>query len=158
MNSRSLSTSKKTIISLLLLTIMSTPGILCWAIYHWLLVPKLGISLSLLKQNGNVAVIMATFCFTMMTLLAGSIVIILSIGKSSFYDRYKAHGYFSILMAMYFFAVICLALNFFLSMLMLSSKPELFFNTSMIMSVNSMFHVLMLLYAFLTIHQKSSTN
>lgn len=100
---------------------------------------------------------MATFCFTMMTLLAGSVVIILSIGKSSFYDRYKAHGYFSILMGIYFFAITCLAVNFFLSILMLSSRPELFFNTSMVMSVNSMFHILILLFAFLTIHNKSSS-
>jgi len=156
MSSRPLTKSRKTLISLLLIIAMNLPGLFCWLIYHFVLVQKLGLSFSLFKQNGNIAVIMATFCFTMMTLLAGSVVIVLSIGKSSFYERYKANGYFSVLMRIYFFAIFCLAINFFLSMLILSSNPKPFINISMAMSVNSMLHIFLLLFAFLKIHGKSS--
>lgn len=137
---------------------MSLPGIACWLLYHYLLKPKLGLSLTLLKQSGNLAVVISTFSFTMMTLLAGSIVIVLSIGKSRFYEHYKEKGYFSILMVVYFYAIICLAINFFLSILMFSNRPDLFFNASMAMTVNSFFHVIVLLFAFLNVHKMSTVS
>lgn len=137
---------------------LSMPGALCWLIYHSLLKPKFGISLSLLKQSGNLAVVISTFSFTMMTLLAGSIVIVLSIGKSRFFDNYKDSGYFSVLIFIYFYAIACLAINFFLSILMFSNRPELFFNASMAMTINSFVHVIALLFVFLNIHKKSSTS
>lgn len=94
----------------------------------------------------------------MMTLLAGSIVIILSIGRSRFYEQYKEDGYFSVLMCIYFYAIICLAVNFFLSLMMFSNKPELFFNASMAMTINSFVHVIALLFAFLNVHKKSAAH
>jgi hypothetical protein len=130
--------------------------VLSWTIYHFLLKPEFGVSFSLLKQVGNLAVVIATFCFTMMTLLAGSVVIVLSIGKSRFYDQYKDNGYFTILMSVYFYALICLVINFFLSLLMFSNRPELFFNLTMAMAVNSMFHVVVLLLSFVRIHARST--
>jgi len=92
-----------------------------------------------------------------MTLLAAAIVIILSIGGSRFYESYKEEGYFNILVGVYFYALICLVINFFLSILMLSDRPELFLKASMILCINSMAHVLVLIFAFIRVHIKSST-
>lgn len=100
---------------------------------------------------------MATFNFTMMTLLAAAVVIILSIGGSRFYEGYKDEGYFNVIVGLYFYALICLVVNFFLSLLMLSDRAELFLGFSMALCVNSMTHVLVLIYSFIKIHNKSST-
>lgn len=99
---------------------------------------------------------MATFNFTMMTLLAAAVVIILSIGGSSFYERYKEEGYFNVVVGLYFYALICLVVNFFCSIFMLSDSPHVFFNLSMMLCVNSMIHVLVLIFAFIRIHIKSA--
>lgn len=100
--------------------------------------------------------IMATFNFTMMTLLAAALVIILSIGGSKFYERYKEEGYFNVVVWLYFYALMCLVVNFFCSVLMLSDAAHVFFNTSMILCVNSMVHVLVLIFAFIRIHIRSA--
>lgn len=122
--------------------------------YHGLVVRFF--SLTLLKQAANYAVIMATFNFTMMTLLAAAVVIILSIGGSKFYERYKEEGYFNVVVCLYFYALMCLVVNFFCSILMLSDAAHVFFNTSMILCVNSMVHVLVLIFAFIRIHIRSA--
>lgn len=134
---------------------LSLPGVASWGMYHGLVAKYL--SLSLLKQSANYAVIMATFNFTMMTLLAAAVVIILSIGGSKFYDRYKDEGYFNVVVCLYFYALACLVVNFFCSILMLSDAAHIFLNISMIFCVNSMIHVLVLIFAFIRIHIRSAS-
>ena len=51
-------------------------------------------SMSLIGQKNNIAVIVATFAFTMLGFLAAVITILFSFSRSSTFKKYKRKGHF----------------------------------------------------------------
>jgi len=78
--------------------------------------------MSLFAQKNNIAVIIATFAFTMLGFLAAVITILFSFSRSSTFKKYKRKGHLDVFFFIYYFAIVSLVLTFALAILTLAGK------------------------------------
>lgn len=68
--------------------------------------------MSLAEQKNNVAVIVATFAFTMLGFLAAVITILFSFSSSRTFKKYKGKGHLSVFFYIYYLAIFSLMITF----------------------------------------------
>lgn len=98
------------------------PGPVCYLIYSGLQHSDLCVSLGLYVERSNIAVILATFAFTMLGFLAAVITILFSFPASRKLRRYRSRGHLDTFFWMYFLAIANLILTFILALLSFSSE------------------------------------
>jgi len=115
-------TSLKIALTLLLAFITMIPGPVLYKLYLIAGENLEGFSLSLFEQRGNVAVIVATFAFTMLGFLAAVITILFSFTKTSAFLKYSNRGYLSVFFGFYYITIFSLVLTFGSAILTLSGN------------------------------------
>lgn len=117
-----------------------------------------GFHLSLFDQKANVAVITATFAFTMLGFLAAVITILIGLRRNSLIRRYDQKGYFSVFYWIYFFSIISLFFTFGCALLSLSDHfGDVFMKLAIGSTVNNLAQVLLMTIILVNISTKSST-
>ena len=78
--------------------------------------------MTLFEQKNNIAVILATFAFTMLGFLAAVITILFSFSKSGSFAKYKRMGHLDVFFSIYYFAIICFIFTFSTALLALAGS------------------------------------
>ncbi len=134
--------SRKKILKIFLSSGTLVPGPILYLLYKRILLQHFGICASLFSQRMNLALVIATFSFTMLGFLAGIITILFSFGGTKTFKRYRRKGYFETLIFIYFFTIANLVFTFGLSLLSFSDYiPNLLFNLMIMSSVNNIIQV-----------------
>lgn len=76
--------------------------------------------MSIAAQKSNLAVIIATFSFTMLGFLSAVITILFSFAGSVTFKKYKKKGYLDVFFCIYYLSISNLVVTFFLAILSLS--------------------------------------
>lgn len=118
---------------LLLLLIALIVGPIAYLAYSGLVNYDDNFSLSLIRQKNNIAIIAATFSFTLLGFLAAIITILFSFISSHYFKQYNKKGYLDIFFFLYFVTIVSLVMTFFASILSLSN-----FDTPWIMRITLM--------------------
>lgn len=106
------------------------------------MVQHFGICAPLFSQRVNIALVIATFSFTMLGFLAGIITILFSFEATKTFRRYIRKGYFDVLIFIYFFSIFNLVISFGLSLLSFSATISNFlFNLMIMSSVNNIIQI-----------------
>ncbi|WP_115720387.1 hypothetical protein [Gallaecimonas mangrovi] len=101
--------------------------------------------MSLIEQKNNLAVIVATFAFTMLGFLAAVITILFSFSRSSTFKKYKRKGHLDVFFFVYYFAIVSLVVTFVLALLTLASGNGLWAMRGGLMStVNNLAQITLL--------------
>jgi len=79
-------------------------------------------SMSLIAQKNNVAVIVATFAFTMLGFMSAVITILFTFSHSRSFKKYKRKGHLDIFFSIYYFTVLTLVFTFVFALLTLASS------------------------------------
>lgn len=103
---------------------MLLPGPLLWLGYSYLIDAYPDFSLSLFPEKVNVAIITATFSFTMMGFLAAVITILYTFSGSNNFKRYAQKGHLDNFFFVYFLAILTLCFAFGVSLLSLGQKES----------------------------------
>jgi|APLak6261669087_1056070.scaffolds.fasta_scaffold21830_2 hypothetical protein len=112
--------------------------------------------MSLFEQKSNVAVILATFAFTMLGFLAAVITILFSFSGSSAFKKYKRKGHLDIFFFIYYFAIISLIATFALSIVSLSGINGIWAMRLALMStVNNMVQICLLTLTIVNLSKKA---
>lgn len=98
------------------------PGPLSYQLYQKLVDSDPNLSISLIKQSANVAVITATFAFTMLGLLAAIITILFSFSKTVAFNKYLKGNYLSVFFTLYYEGIFFLMVTFLLAIITLTSS------------------------------------
>lgn len=108
-------------------------------------------------QKENVAVILATFAFTMLGFLAALITILFTFSQSKSFKRYKDKGYLDQFFYNYYVTIICLMITFMAALLTLAGQNGV---TSMLIAVvfmiNNLIQIFLLTFTIINLC-KSST-
>ena len=113
-------------------------------------------SLSLFNQRSNIAVILATYAFTMLGFLAAVIAILLGFSQTKTFKDYKKNKYLDIFFAIYSYCIFTLSLTFLSSLLSLSaSNAEFFMRSALALATNSIVLVAVISATIINICRKS---
>lgn len=93
------------------------PGPTCYLIYKQLVECDVIRPLALIIEKSNIAVIIATFAFTMLGFLAAVITILFSLVNSRVFKKYKKGHHLSIFFKIYYFAIFNLIVTLALALL-----------------------------------------
>ena len=118
-----MATSRKWLITLLFVLITLIPGPILHIFYKHCFIslwPEYALGLS--DQKKDIALLLASFSFTMLGFLAAVITIMLSFSKSKAFRRYRDSQRMEIFFALYFLAIFHLGLTFALSLIALSNN------------------------------------
>lgn len=138
-------TSKRIAVMMFFVIIMITPGPICYLLYRALILSNSNFQVGLLNQNANLSVILSTFAFTMLGFLAAVITLMFSFAKSRVFRKYKNGGYLANFFFIYYFAIGCLVLTFFLALLGISESVSPWFIRGAVMSsINNMIQICLL--------------
>lgn len=96
------------------------PGPIFYCLYHKLVEIYPCYSMSIAAQKSNLAVIIATFSFTMLGFLSAVITILFSFAGSVTFKKYKKKGYLDVFFCIYYLSISNLVVTFFLAILSLS--------------------------------------
>jgi hypothetical protein len=111
--------------------------------------------MSLISQKSNVAVILATFSFTMLGFLAAVITILFSFSRSVVFIKYKRKGYLDVFFFVYYFTIFSLVMTFVLSLLSLASSNGLWAMIGSLMSsVNNLGQISLLTIIIVNLTRK----
>lgn len=136
------------------MTLIPGPALHC--LYHEIIEKYPQYSTSIAVQKNNVAVIIATFSFTMLGFLAAVITILFSFTGSVAFKRYKTHGYLDIFFCIYYLSIITLVTTFFLAILSLSSSNGfIFMRFSLMTTVDSLVQVVLLTAIILNLFRRA---
>ncbi|WP_152389419.1 hypothetical protein [Azotobacter salinestris] len=136
--------------------LMSIPGPILLLIYKIVISSAPENSVSLFAQRPNVAVILATYAFTMLGFLAAVIAILLNFSQSTTFKKYKNNKYLDIFFIIYFYCIITLALTFGASLLTLASaSAEIFMRSALSLATNSVIQVATISTIIINICRKS---
>jgi hypothetical protein len=115
--------------------------------------------MSLFKQKNNIAVILATFAFTMLGFLAAVITILFSFSKSSTFTKYKRLGHLDVFFAIYYFAIACFIFTFSTAILTLagSNAGILPMRLSLMSTVNNLGQIALLTLIIVNLCKKAMT-
>lgn len=112
--------------------------------------------MSLASQKSNIAVIIATFAFTMLGFLAAVITILFSFSSSGNLKKYKRLGYLPVFFSLYYTTIACLIITFITSLIMVSALQSPWpLRLSIIFTVNNLFQIGLLTTAIVNISQKA---
>lgn len=115
-----------------------------------------GWSLNLLEQKNEVAVIVASFAFTMLGFLAAVITILFSFSRSRVFKKYKNQGRLDVFFAIYYCAIFSLVVTFFLALLTLSNSIGLWAMRGGLMStINNLAQIGLLTVIIVSLSRKS---
>ena len=148
--------STKLILAGFYVFLTSLPGPLLLLTYRIIISYNHDYSLSLFSQRSNIAVILATYAFTMLGFLAAVIAILLGLSQTKTFKDYKNNKYLDIFFAIYFYCILTLALTFLSSILSLSSSnAEIFMRAALALAANSIFLVGVISAAIINICRRS---
>lgn len=112
--------------------------------------------MSLFQQKANVSVIIATFSFTMLGFLAAVITIILAFSGTRTMIRYRKKGMLDIFFWIYYLAIACLMVTFFMSIIALAGNGNPWpMRLSVMMVVNSFVQIVLLTYIIITLSKRA---
>ncbi|MGY2364426.1 hypothetical protein ACW9IO_17890 [Pseudomonas azotoformans] len=148
--------STKRILAGFYVFLTSLPGPLLLLTYKTITNYNPNYSLSLFSQRSNIAVILATYAFTMLGFLAAVIAILLGFSQTRTFREYKRNQYLDIFFTIYFYCIITLVFTFLSSILSLSSSSaEVFMRAALALAANSMVLVAIISAAIINICRRS---
>lgn len=119
------------------------PGPILYIIYKYFFIsvwPEYALGLS--EQKKDIALLLASFSFTMLGFLAAVITIMLSFSKSKAFRKYRDSKGMSVFFCIYFLAIVHLTFTFAISLLALSKNfGPVLMDLALGCSVNSLFSV-----------------
>lgn len=112
--------------------------------------------LNLIDEKQTVAVIIATFAFTMLGFLAAVITIMFSFAGTRTLKKYKHKGYLDVFFFIYLFAIFSLVITFFLGIIILSSTNASWaLRCGLMSTVNNFAQIALLTIIIVNISNKS---
>ena len=135
------------------------PGPTCFLIYINLTEVYPEVSLGLSVEKTNIAIIIATFSFTMLGFLAAVITILFSFSRSTAFRKYSNKGHLEVFFFIYYLAIFCLIITFGLSIISLSSSNGVWpMRLSLISTVNNLIQICLLTVIIVNMAKKSSSS
>lgn len=113
--------------------------------------------MTLYLEKANVAVILATFAFTMLGFLAAVITILFSLTQSEFFKKFKAKGYLDNFFYIYYVTIFSLLITFSASLLSLAGQNgEISMLVALGSVVNNLVQIFVLTVIIVNLCRKSS--
>lgn len=138
---------------------MIVPGPLCYLIYKQLVQCDSIQPLVLIAEKSNIAVIIATFAFTMLGFLAAVIAILFSLANSTVFKKYKKGEYLSIFFKIYYFAIINLILTLVLALLSYGKGTSSWaMQASLASTVNNLFQIGLITFIIINLSHRAFHN
>ena len=148
-------TSRKLFLNLFFAILTLTPGPICYLIYSQIVSYNPSLSMSLVEQRSNVAVIVATFACTMLGFLAAVITILFTFAGSKTFQKYKKNGHLDVFFFIYFLTIFCLIITFALGLLSLSTSTSAMLFSIMAV-VNNLVQIAILTWIIVSLSYKAS--
>lgn len=110
----------------------------------------------LIEQKVNIAIILATFAFTMMGFLAAVITIFFSFAKSRTFKKFSREGRFSVFFGTYYYCIITLAITMCFAVLALGKGTSYWaMQAALIATVNSLFQICMITFTIVNLSKRA---
>lgn len=112
--------------------------------------------MSLVAQKNNIAVIVATFAFTMLGFLAAVITILFSFSRSSTFKKYKNKGHLDVFFFIYYLAIASLVFTFASAILTLANNNGLWaMRVSLMFTINNLSQISLLTIIIVNLSKKA---
>ncbi|MDN3697788.1 hypothetical protein QWY97_10565 [Vibrio cortegadensis] len=110
----------------------------------------------LVEQKTNIAIILATFAFTMMGFLAAVITIFFSFAKSRTFKKFSREGRFGVFFTTYYYCIISLALTMCFALVTLGKGTSIWaMQTALITTVNSLFQICLITFTIINLSKRA---
>lgn len=133
------------------------PGPILLVIYKALVDTYPEYSMSLYLQKTNVAVILATFAFTILGFLAALVTILFTFSQSKSFKKYREKGFLDQFFYNYYMTIFCLMVTFIAALLTLAGQNSL---NSMLIAVafmiNNLVQIFLLTFTIINLSKKSA--
>jgi len=135
---------------------MQSPGPLVFLCYLTLIKYFPQYSISIYPQKQTVAVILATFAFTMLGFLAAVIALMFTATKSQAFNMYNKRGYLETFFFVYYMVIISLIITFLLSIFSLAVSFEPWLLRVAVMStINNLVQIVLVTFIIVNMVDKA---